>query len=125
MDDFYDRLAPLYHLIFPDWDGSIERQADQLGGIIRGRWGAGVRSILDVACGIGTQSLGLAMRGFDVTASDLSARAIERARAEAQRRGLTIAFSVADMRSIHEHHSRAFDVVIACDNAIPHLLNDE
>src|SRR5262249_2083708 len=76
-------------------------------------------------CGIGTQSLGLALRGYDVTASDLSASAIERGRAEARRRGLAIAFSVADMRSAHEHHARAFDVVIACDNAIPHLLNDE
>jgi SAM-dependent methyltransferase len=125
MDDFYDRLTPFYHLIFPDWDASIERQAVELGGIIRERWGAGARSILDVACGTGTQSIGLAMRGFAVTGSDLSARAVERARAEAQRRGVTIEFSVADMRSAHEHHARPFDVVIACDNAIPHLLNDE
>jgi SAM-dependent methyltransferase len=124
MDDFYDRLTPFYHLIFPDWDASIERQADQLGGIIRGRWGAGALSILDVACGIGTQSLGLAMRGFTVTASDLSARAVERASVEARRRGVTIDFSVVDMRSAHDHHGRRFDVVIACDNAIPHLLND-
>ena len=35
MDDFYDRLAPLYDLIFPDWDASIERQAGQLAGIIQ------------------------------------------------------------------------------------------
>ena len=26
---FYDRLAPFYHLIFPDWDASIARQAEQ------------------------------------------------------------------------------------------------
>jgi SAM-dependent methyltransferase len=125
MDDFYDRLAPLYHLIFPDWDASIEQQADQLGGIIRQRWGAGARSIVDVACGIGTQSIGLALRGYTVTASDLSARAVERAGAEARRRGVTIELSVADMRSAHQHHARQFDVVIACDNAIPHLLNDD
>ena len=25
MDDFYDRLAPLYDLIFPDWDASMEQ----------------------------------------------------------------------------------------------------
>jgi 2-polyprenyl-3-methyl-5-hydroxy-6-metoxy-1,4-benzoquinol methylase len=76
MDDFYDRMAPLYDLIFPDWDASIERQAGQLAGIIHERWGIGVRSVLDVACGIGTQSIGLARRGFQVTASDLSAGAV-------------------------------------------------
>jgi SAM-dependent methyltransferase len=125
MDDFYERLTPFYHLIFPDWEASIERQAHQLADLIRGRWGTAARSILDVACGIGTQSLGLAMQGFAVTASDLSTKAVERARAEARRRGLTIDFSVADMRSAHDHHGRPFDVVIACDNAIPHLLTDE
>src|SRR4051794_11934033 len=97
MDDFYDRLAPLYHLIFPDWDASIERLADQLAGIIRDRWGAGAESVLDVSCGIGTQSVGEARRGFKVTASDLSAGAVERARAEAERRGVGIDFSVCDM----------------------------
>ncbi len=64
------------------------------------------------------------MRGFAVTASDLSAVAIERARDEARRRGLTIDFSVGDMRMAHDLHGRPFDAVIACDNAIPHLLSD-
>jgi SAM-dependent methyltransferase len=123
MDDFYDRLAPLYDLIFPDWDASIERQAGQLAGIIHERWGAG--SVLDVACGIGTQSIGLARRGFAVTASDLSAGAVERARVEASRRGVEIDFSVCDMRAALDHHGRQFDVVIACDNSIPHLLTDD
>jgi SAM-dependent methyltransferase len=125
MDNFYDRLAPFYRLIFPDWDASIERQADQLDGLIRERWGPEVRSILDVACGIGTQAIGLAMRGFAVTASDLSAGAVDRARDEARRRGLAIDFSVGDMRAAHDLHRGPFDAVIACDNAIPHLLNDE
>src|SRR4051812_18880227 len=94
MDDFYDRLAPLYDLIFPDWDASIERQAGQLAGIIQDRWGIGLGSILDVACGIGTQAIGLARRGFAVTASDFSAGAVCRAGAEASRRGVEIGFSV-------------------------------
>jgi hypothetical protein len=29
------------------------------------------------------------------------------------------------MRAAHDHHGREFDVVIACDNAIPHLLSDD
>ena len=125
MEDFYDRLAPLYDLIFPDWDASIERQADQLAGIIRDRWGAGPRSVLDVACGIGTQAIGLARRSFAVTASDVSARAVRRARIEASRRGVEIDFSVCDMRVAYDHHGRQFDVVVACDNSVPHLLNDD
>jgi SAM-dependent methyltransferase len=124
MSDFYDRLASLYHLIFADWDEAIERQAEQLTSIIRARWGPESRSILDVSCGIGTQAIGLAKRGFIVTASDLSEGALARAKAEAQHRGIAIDFSVCDMRAAHVHHQRQFDVVISGDNSITHLLND-
>jgi 2-polyprenyl-3-methyl-5-hydroxy-6-metoxy-1,4-benzoquinol methylase len=81
--------------------------------------------VLDAACGIGTQALGLAALCHRVTASDLSAEAVERASREAGRRSLPIDFSVADMRQAYEHHRRRFDLVIACDNAVPHLLTDE
>jgi SAM-dependent methyltransferase len=81
--------------------------------------------ILDVACGIGTQALGLAALGHRVTASDLSLAAVARARREAETRSLDVAFSVADMRRAHEHHTGAFDAVLAADNAVPHLLSDE
>ena len=97
MSDFYDRMASLYHLIFPDWDASIQRQAGQLAGIIRERWGEGVRSLLDVSCGIGTQVIGLARQGFSVTASDLSERAVARAKDEARRRAVEIDFSICDI----------------------------
>jgi SAM-dependent methyltransferase len=125
VSDFYDRMASLYHLIFQDWNASIERQAGQLVSIIEERWGPGCRTVLDVSCGTGTQALGLAMRGFVVTASDLSGGAISRARAEARRRALQIDFSVCDMRAAHDHHRGQFDVVISGDNSITHLMNDD
>jgi SAM-dependent methyltransferase len=125
MTDFYDRLASLYHLIYPSWDESIDRQAQDLAAIIAERWGAKATSILDVSCGIGTQSLGLAQRGFVVTGSDLSAPAIARAQHEAARRSLAIDFSVCDMRAVAAHHARQFDVVISADNSITHLLTDD
>jgi len=45
-------------------------------------------------------------------------------RREAEQRGLAIDFSVADMREVSSRHLRPFDVVIACDNSVPHLLSD-
>lgn len=124
MDDFYDRLAGLYHLIFPNWDESIQRQAEQLNKIIQQHW-PGCRHIADVSCGIGTQAIGLAQQGYAITASDLSPAAIERARRETRQRGLDIDFSVCDMCSVHNHHQRQFDLVISCDNSITHLLTDD
>jgi SAM-dependent methyltransferase len=52
---------------------------------------------LDVATGTGRNALALAEAGFEVDAVDISAVAIERARAEAGRRGLGVTWSVADL----------------------------
>jgi SAM-dependent methyltransferase len=125
VESFYDELSPFYHLIFPDWEASVRRQAAALASILEERWGAGRLSLLDVACGIGTQALGLAALGHRVTASDVSAAAVARAEREARARGLSIRFSVADMRQAFAHHGAQFDAVIACDNAVPHLLTDD
>ena len=123
-NQFYAGLTPLYHLIFPDWDKSLKRQGNMLDSVIREVWGA-ASEVLDVSCGIGTQTLGLSGLGYDVTASDLSSEEINRAKQEAVKRELSVAFSVADMRWAFDHHQRQFDVVISCDNSVPHLLSDE
>ena len=123
--DFYEKMTPFYHLIYPDWERSIERQAAQLHKVIQENWGNEVQTILDVSCGIGTQALGLAHLNYQVTGSDLSETAVERAKQEAQKRWVEIPFSVADMRQVYSHHQEQFEVVISCDNAVPHLLTDD
>jgi SAM-dependent methyltransferase len=121
----YDQIAMLYHLVYPDWNAAIAQQATALDAIIRKHVGPPPRAILDVSCGIGTQALGLAVRGHAVTASDLSSAAVERARREAAQRNLAIDFTVADMRRCAEVHGSGFDVVLSADNSIPHLLSDD
>ena len=122
-NEFYAGLTPLYHLIYPAWDKSIKRQGDMLDSVIREMWGP-ASEVLDVSCGIGTQALGLSILGYDVTASDLSPEGVDRAKQEAAERELSVAFSVADMRRAFDHHQRQFNVVISCDNSVPHLLSD-
>ncbi|MDR8393922.1 class I SAM-dependent methyltransferase [Aliifodinibius sp. S!AR15-10] len=124
MKTFYDELTPYYHLIFADWEKSITRQATALDDIIKLNWGSQVTSIVDVACGIGTQVIGLAQKGYDVKGSDLSPKAIERAREEAEKRGLDIPYSICNMLEVSSHYSSLFDVLICCDNSLPHLLSD-
>ena len=124
MNDFYDRLAPFYSLIYEDWDAAIAQQANQLSHLIQQNWGTEVKTVLDVSCGIGTQALGLAALGYQVTASDLSAGEIHLARQEANRRRLNIPFSVCDMRQVDQHYAETFDALISCDNSVPHLLTD-
>lgn len=123
--DFYDALAPDYHLIFADWDQSIARQSAALDRLIRAHtWDQPPLTLLDCSCGIGTQALGLAARGYRVHATDLSAPSVRRAAAEAERRGLALTTGVADLRALGEQVTGQFDVVLSCDNALPHLLTD-
>jgi glycine/sarcosine N-methyltransferase len=123
--DFYDELASNYHWMFEDWEASMARQAAALGPILERECGpAGSVRILDCACGIGTQALGLAKRGFEVTGSDFSGRAIERARAEAACRELELSLHVADMRRLSQVPESGFDAVLSMDNALPHLASD-
>jgi SAM-dependent methyltransferase len=118
---FYDELAGDYHLIYADWDASILRQAVALDALIASHLGPGPRRILDCACGIGTQSIGLAGRGHIVTGTDLSPVALTRATTESTRRGARIPFAAADLRAL-PFPDATFDVVVCADNALPHLL---
>jgi SAM-dependent methyltransferase len=122
---FYDDLADRYHLIFADWDQSMRRQAAALDRLIQEALGPGPHHILDCACGIGTQAIGLALLGHRVHATDLSPRAVARARREADRRGASLSVAVADLRTLPDHVPGDFDVVLAADNALPHLLTDD
>ncbi|MFD9728519.1 class I SAM-dependent methyltransferase, partial [Streptomyces sp. NPDC059072] len=60
---FYDELADDYHLIYSDWEASIRRQGDALDALV----GQDRAAVLDCSCGIGTQAIGLALRGHRVT----------------------------------------------------------
>ena len=119
---FYDELAEFYHLMFEDWNRSIATQAAAIGPILERYTGKASPYVLDCACGIGTQTLGLAQRGHILVGSDLSRAAVARASNEAQRRNLDITFHVADMRTLSTVPEAGFDAVLIADNALPHLL---
>lgn len=120
---FYDGLAADYHLVYGDrWDEAVTRQGAVLEWLIR-RALPHAGDVLDCSCGIGTQAIGLALRGFRVHGTDVSPRSIERARGEAARLGADVTFEVDDFRRL-ESVAGDRDVVISCDNAIPHLLDE-
>ena len=85
---FYDGLADEYHLLFADWDASVRRQGAILDRLIAGRLGPPPHRVLDCACGIGTQAIGLAALGYRVHGTDISPAAVARAQREAARLGV-------------------------------------
>jgi SAM-dependent methyltransferase len=122
--EFYDKMAGDYHLISIGWTGASERQGEVIDALLRDRLRApGPFRVLDCSCGIGTQAFGLARLGHDVTATDISPGAIQKATSERTRLGLPVRFAVADMRSL-EGVDGPFDAVISFDNSLAHLTTD-
>jgi SAM-dependent methyltransferase len=126
-EHFYDNLASYYHLIFEDWNASMARQGDALVQLIEAELSqvqGGSWRVLDAACGIGTQTLPLAARGFQLVARDLSPAAVVRLQREANARQLVVDAAVADMRQVASSVAGEVDIVLSFDNSLPHLLND-
>ena len=126
MTEFYDRLSPEYRDNMGwDWESTVRSEGATLHRFLENELGRnGPCTLLDCTCGIGTQAIGLALLGHEVHASDLSPVSVEGARREAADFGVSMNFSVADFRNLGATISETFDVVISCDNAIAHCLDD-
>jgi SAM-dependent methyltransferase len=113
----YDSRAELYDLMEHD-DGEWARTMNQfLNKVLRRRK---ARTVLDMTCGTGAQSIGLANCGYRVVASDINPSMLRIARKKA--RGLGIKFRQGDIR---KSRFGRFDAVISIFNAVGHLTPDD
>jgi SAM-dependent methyltransferase len=122
---FYDGLVSEYHFLFEDWWSAAVEHGRIVGSLLAARGVVEHSRVLDCTCGIGTQALPLSALGYHVTGTDLSRGSVERARNEAEARGLAIDLQVADVRRVRGVVDGEFDAVITFDNALAHLLTDQ
>jgi SAM-dependent methyltransferase len=122
---FYDNMATQYDKLFQDWHATTREQAVILNRIFVDNGFGRTAQILDCACGIGTQAIGLAALGYHVTASDISDGELAEAADRAEKNGVKIRFEHADFCALSDTFSEQFDIVIAMDNALPHMLTGE
>ncbi len=120
---FYNNMASSYDKLFLDWQDTTHEQAALLSRIFQDNGFDYMAKILDCACGIGTQAIGLALLGYNVTASDISDGEIEEAKKRAAENGAEIQFKQADFCTLSEAFSERFNIIIAMDNALPHMLS--
>jgi SAM-dependent methyltransferase len=123
-NSFYDELAPYFHLLYADWEAAILSQGAAIASLLREFGHRPGDPVLDAACGIGTQTLGLAMHGFEVTACDISPGELARLRSELSGRSLRAQVHLDDLRTLRNVAPASMAAIIACDNSIPHLLSD-
>ncbi len=121
---FYDDLASQYDKLFLDWEKTTCEQAEIIRSLICEKGFDESARLLDCACGIGTQAIGLAKTGYNVTASDISDGELSEAKTLAEKNKVSISFKKADFRALSDCFEKKFDIIIAMDNALPHMLTE-
>jgi len=105
----YTALADVYDFLVPEALLSPEGSAAAFEPVLA-ELEPGAR-VLDCACGTGTLAAGIALRGFDVRASDASPEMVARTRA----RGVA-----AEVRRWEELEGGPFDAVLCVGNSLTH-----
>jgi len=109
----YDRIAEIYEILELDGRSETVEMNDFLHSLFKCR---DLSTVVDFTCGTGAQAVGLARRGYKVTASDLNSSMLQVARKKG--RGLRIRFFENDIR---EARLGKFDAAISMYNAVGHL----
>lgn len=78
----------------------------------------GVKSVLDLTCGTGSQVFSLTKMGYEIVGADINSKMLKIAMNKAKEEKLPLKFLKGDMRSIQVGE---FDAVITIFNAIGHL----
>ena len=111
----YHSLAEVYDFLVPEPLLAPEGSAAALD-VVLAELAPGAR-VLDCACGTGTLAVGLALRGFAVSASDASPEMVARTRALADARGVELA---AEVRRWEDLRGGPVDAVLCVGNSLTH-----
>jgi SAM-dependent methyltransferase len=115
----YDTIAAVYDFLVPDAlltpQGSADAFVEHVESLPPGA------RVLDCACGTGTLAVGLALRGYDVVATDASNAMVARTAQLAAEHGVDVGASTCLWEEIPARGwSESFDVVFCVGNSLPH-----
>jgi SAM-dependent methyltransferase len=115
----YDTLAGVYDWLVPEAlltpEGSVAAFAGVVGGLPAGG------RVLDCAAGTGQLAVGLALRGFEVVASDASPGMVERTARLAAEHGVVVPAMTCRWENLEpDGFGGAFDAVFCVGNSLTH-----
>lgn len=117
---FYDELSAQYDSMIP-FEKVIERKKELFKNLIKGL----NKTIADIGCGTGSDSLALAGLGYKVTSFDPSAQMLNKATLNAKSSGLDLDFYQFGAAQIPDNFNGKYDVVISFGNAFANIPPDE
>ena len=120
-EDLAAAARPVAHAA--DWDGrysgDLQWSGNPNGSLVAEVEGLVPGTALDIGAGEGGDALWLAEQGWRVTASDISAVALDRVRAQAQRRSVSVETLQADANAAEPFTGTRYDLVTAAYASIP------
>jgi SAM-dependent methyltransferase len=117
-DNFYEQLAPLYHLKV-DWDKRLPKETALFDLLFVHH---DISAVCDLGCGDGGHAREIVKRGAVYIGIDSSARMIRMAKTkQARRKGVD--FLKGDMLRLPVKYKGMFDLVLLLGNTLPHILS--
>jgi ubiquinone/menaquinone biosynthesis C-methylase UbiE len=118
--EFFDELSVQYDSMIP-FEKAIERKKELFKNLLKGR----NKTIADIGCGTGSDSLALAGIGHKATSFDPSAQMLNKARINAKSSGMDLDSYQFGTSQIPEDFNDKYDVVISFGNAFANIPTDE
>lgn len=110
---FYEQISKYYDYIFPVGQSQLN--------FIKKAAGTPPARVLDVACGSGGYTAELSKSGYELTAVDIDAEMVNRAKQKLQSEKLSADVLRCDMKELEEKLSPGFDCIFCIGNSIVHL----
>ena len=118
-DKFYNEISGIYEKMI-DFEKNLDLRINAYKKIfpVKGK-------AVDIGCGIGLDSIALAMNGHDVTAFDISPNMIKEAKHNAKKYNVNINTNVNSFGTINKSFDSKFICAVSVGNTIAHLKPDE
>jgi ubiquinone/menaquinone biosynthesis C-methylase UbiE len=118
--EFFDELSVQYDLMIP-FEKAIERKKELFKNLLKDS----KKTIADIGCGTGSDSLSLVGIGHKVTSFDPSAQMLNKARVNAKSSGLDLDSYQFGASEIPDDFNDKYNVVISFGNSFANIPTDE
>jgi SAM-dependent methyltransferase len=118
--EFFDELSVQYDSMIP-FEKAIERKKELFKNLLKGSY----KTIADIGCGTGSDSLALAGLGYKVTSFDPSAKMLNKAMLNAKNTGSYLDSYQFGASQIPDKFNNKYDVVISFGNSFANIPTDE
>ena len=114
--DFFDELSVQYDSMIP-FEKAVELKKKLFKNILRDNH----KTIADIGCGTGSDSIALAEMGYNVKSFDPSAQMLDKAKLNANKRGLDLNSYQFGASQIPDDFNGKFDIVISIGNTFANI----